>query len=69
MALQERINFSGIEYIAFAILYSWGLICLAINTFLWAFRYTIEKMGIAPASWYGKDAKPPGGGVTQPKTA
>ena len=55
-----KVNTSGLEYIGFAALYAWGLVCVAINTFLWIFRYTLEKSGLAPASWHAKPPKPSG---------
>ena len=56
----RSVNISGLEYIGFAALYAWGLVCVAINTFLWIFRYTLEKSGLAPASWHAKPPKPSG---------
>ena len=48
------LNLSGLEYVGFALLYGWGLVCVGINTFLWIFRYALEKSGLAPSSWYNK---------------
>ena len=48
---------SGLEYIAFGFLYFWGCVCVAINTFLWVFRWSIEKSGFAPSSWYNAAQK------------
>ena len=56
-----KLNTTGIEYISFIFLYGWGVICVALNYFLWIFRFAIEKSGLAPASWYNKDQRPPKG--------
>ena len=47
-----------IEYAGFALLAFWGIFCVALNYFLWIFRFAIEKSGLAPSSWNVKDAKP-----------
>ena len=54
-----KFNFLGLEYITFVLLLFWGSFCVALNYFLWIFRYLLEVSGLAPETWYFKDQKRP----------
>ena len=46
-----QLNTAGLEYGWLFLLSVCSIFLWALNTFLWVFRYVIERSGLAPSSW------------------